>query len=58
MVFIPCDNWKALLLTIAYRHSEIFFNRHVVAFFEAIVLTEVHNKLIMLLKYLRQILLL
>ena len=40
-VFILCDNCKTLLFKKVYGYPEIFFNRHVVAFFEASVSKEV-----------------
>ena len=40
MFFIPCDNWKAYFYTI-YRYPEVWYNRHVAAFFETSVLKEV-----------------
>ena len=41
MFFMPC-NWKTLLFVKVRRYSEIFFNRHVVALFEANVSRENH----------------
>ena len=40
-IFIPCDNWKTLCFIKLYHYSKVFFNRHVVSFFEAIVMEEV-----------------
>lgn len=39
--FIPCDDWKILLLVKRFRYFEIFFNCHIASFFETIILKEV-----------------
>ena len=36
-IFIPCDNWKTFFIQI-YRYREVFYNHHVLAFFETSVL--------------------
>ena len=41
MFFIPCDNWKALFFIQIYHYPEVWYNRHIAAFFEASVLKEV-----------------
>ena len=41
MIFISCDQWKTLIFQKACNYSEIFFNRHIVVFFETSVLKEV-----------------
>ena len=41
MFFIPCENWKTLFFIKIYRYPEVWYNRHVAAFFEGSVLEEV-----------------
>ena len=41
MYFILCDSWKALVFVKVYRYPEALLNRHVLVFFETIVLKEV-----------------
>ena len=50
MFFILFNNWKSLFFVKVCRYLEIFFSRHIVAFFEASVLKEVH-----ILRYLHNI---
>ena len=40
-IFILCDNWKTFVLKKAYRYPAVFFNHHIVAFFENSILKEV-----------------
>ena len=55
MFFIPCDNWKALFFIQIYCYIEVWYNRHVDAFFKGSVLKDVfyirnpHNNITMLL---------
>ena len=55
MFFIPCDNWKTLFFIQIYCYIEVWYNRHVDAFFKGTVLKEVfyirnpHNNITMLL---------
>ena len=32
--FVPCDNWKRLSFIQIYRSPEVWYNRHIAAFFE------------------------
>ena len=41
MYFIICDSWKALIFVKVYCYPEALLNRHVLVFFETIVLKEV-----------------
>ena len=34
IIFIPCDNWKAMFFIKVYRYPEVFFNRNVLVLFE------------------------
>ena len=43
MFFILCDNYKTLFSIQFYLYLEVLFNRHVLAFFEASDLKEVHT---------------
>ena len=43
MFFIPCSNWKVLFFIQIYRYPEVWYNRHIAAFFEVSVLKEVRN---------------
>ena len=42
-VFNSFDNWETSFLIKVYRHSGFFFDRHVVAFFEASFSKEVRT---------------
>ena len=56
LIEISCDDWKTLFFIQISRYPEVWYNRHVAAFFEKIVLKEVrvyacylHNNITMLL---------
>ena len=38
--FIPCDNWNIMFFVKMYRYPQVFFNRHVLTFFETSDLEE------------------
>ena len=48
LCFIPCDNWKTLLFIQTYHYPEVWYNRHVAAFFE----TSVWKKFAICIRYL------
>ena len=41
MFLIPCDNWMTFFSKV-YRYGEVFFKRHVLAFFKTSDLKEAH----------------